>query len=147
MDQTSLCKTVFLFSFLYSFWVLFLGLEEVNFQAEVRSMATFQCVRVRSVEEGEDQYAYQTSVNIGGHIFKGILYDQGPSSSSSAKINCYTAGQTSSAGTGDVLDQHPPDFVGGGARQQLQFLNTSSYSFPQLGPSFSGMQFFPNRKS
>lgn len=25
-----------------------------------------------------DQHAYQTSVIIGGHVFKGILYDQGP---------------------------------------------------------------------
>lgn len=24
-----------------------------------------------------DQYAYHTSVNIAGHVFKGILYDQG----------------------------------------------------------------------
>lgn len=27
---------------------------------------------------GGDQYAYRTAVMIGGHVFKGILYDQGP---------------------------------------------------------------------
>lgn len=25
----------------------------------------------------DERYAYQTAVNIGGHVFKGILYDQG----------------------------------------------------------------------
>ncbi|OWM80298.1 hypothetical protein CDL15_Pgr019578 [Punica granatum] len=40
-------------------------------------MALFRCVRVSSFEEPE-QLAYQTSVRIGGHVFKGILYDDGP---------------------------------------------------------------------
>ena len=48
-----------------------------NFPAEVTSPATFRCVRLSSIEDAADQYAYQTSVNIGGHVFKGILYDQG----------------------------------------------------------------------
>ncbi|XWS40081.1 hypothetical protein CRYUN_Cryun18bG0109700 [Craigia yunnanensis] len=54
------------------------GLEVGNFPAEVTSPATFRCVRVSSIEDAADQYAYRTSVNIGGHVFKGILYDQGP---------------------------------------------------------------------
>lgn len=38
----------------------------------------FKCVRVTSVEDdGEDEYAYQAMVKIGGHVFKGFLYDQG----------------------------------------------------------------------
>ncbi|KAK1357616.1 Lateral root primordium (LRP) protein-like protein [Heracleum sosnowskyi] len=53
-----------------------------NFPAEVRSSAVFNCVRVSSVDDlGEDQFAYQTAVSIGGHVFKGIIYDQGPESS------------------------------------------------------------------
>ncbi|KAK4361495.1 hypothetical protein RND71_020447 [Anisodus tanguticus] len=32
---------------------------------------------MNSIEDSEDQIAYQAAVNIGGHIFKGILYDQG----------------------------------------------------------------------
>ncbi|XVF21467.1 hypothetical protein REPUB_Repub12eG0092800 [Reevesia pubescens] len=28
--------------------------------------------------DAANQYAYRTAVNIGGHVFKGILYDQGP---------------------------------------------------------------------
>ena len=58
-------------------WCPFLGLEVGNFPAEVTSPATFRCVRVSSIEDAADQYAYRTSVNIGGHVFKGILYDQG----------------------------------------------------------------------
>lgn len=49
--------------------------------SEVRSSAVFNCVRVSSIDDlGEDQFAYQTAVSIGGHVFKGILYDQGPES-------------------------------------------------------------------
>ncbi|KAK1296570.1 hypothetical protein QJS10_CPB15g00608 [Acorus calamus] len=46
--------------------------------AEVNSSAVFRCVRVSAIDDTEDQYAYQTAVNISGHLFKGILYDQGP---------------------------------------------------------------------
>ncbi|MCL7029159.1 hypothetical protein MKW94_026357 [Papaver nudicaule] len=57
------------------------GLEVGNvFPAEVNSSAIFRCVRVSAMDEAEEQYAYQTAVNIGGHVFKGILYDQGPES-------------------------------------------------------------------
>lgn len=44
---------------------------------QVRAPAVFKCVRVTSVDEGEDEYAYQGVVRIGGHVFKGFLYDQG----------------------------------------------------------------------
>ncbi|KAL4318380.1 hypothetical protein GQ457_18G017340 [Hibiscus cannabinus] len=53
------------------------GLEVKSFPAEVTSEATFRCVRVSSGEDVGDQYGYLTSVNIEGHVFKGILYDQG----------------------------------------------------------------------
>lgn len=54
------------------------GFEVGNFPADVTCPATFRCVRVSSVEDETEQVAYRTSVNIGGHVFKGILYDQGP---------------------------------------------------------------------
>ncbi|XVE59892.1 hypothetical protein DITRI_Ditri05aG0083700 [Diplodiscus trichospermus] len=44
---------------------------------QVRAPAVFKCVRVTAVEDGEDEYAYQAVVNIGGRVFKGFLYDQG----------------------------------------------------------------------
>lgn len=44
---------------------------------QVRAPAVFKCVRVTAVDEGEDEYAYQAVVKIGGHVFKGFLYDQG----------------------------------------------------------------------
>lgn len=52
----------------------------MTFPSEVSSPAVFRCVRVSAVDEAEDQYAYQTAVSIAGHVFKGILYDQGPDS-------------------------------------------------------------------
>ncbi|XP_057530580.1 protein SHI RELATED SEQUENCE 1-like [Amaranthus tricolor] len=53
-------------------------MEVGNFPAELSYPATFRCVKVSSIDDSEDEYAYQTAVNIGGHVFKGILYDQGP---------------------------------------------------------------------
>lgn len=54
-------------------------MELSQFPSEVNSPAVFRCVKVNAMdEEDEDQLAYQTAVNIGGHVFKGILYDQGP---------------------------------------------------------------------
>ncbi|XP_010938559.1 protein LATERAL ROOT PRIMORDIUM 1 [Elaeis guineensis] len=43
----------------------------------VRAPAVFKCVRVTSMDDGKDEYAYQAMVKIGGHVFKGFLYDQG----------------------------------------------------------------------
>jgi LRP1 type putative zinc finger protein len=43
----------------------------------VRAPAVFKCVRVTSIDDEEDEYAYQAMVTIGGHVFKGFLYDQG----------------------------------------------------------------------
>ncbi|CAN8234614.1 unnamed protein product [Cochlearia groenlandica] len=58
------------------------GLEmSQNLPPEINSPAVFRCVKVSSMEEDQEEddqeYAYQTAVNIGGHVFKGILYDQG----------------------------------------------------------------------
>jgi LRP1 type putative zinc finger protein len=44
---------------------------------QVRAPAVFKCVRVTSIDDGEDEYAYQATVTINGHVFKGFLYDQG----------------------------------------------------------------------
>ncbi|CAI9286703.1 unnamed protein product [Lactuca saligna] len=52
-----------------------------HFPMEVNGESTFTCVRVATTSrenEVVDQYAYETSINIGGRIFRGILYDQGP---------------------------------------------------------------------
>lgn len=56
-----------------------LGLEASHLPPEISSPAVFRCMRVSSIDDEEEEYAYQTAVSIGGHVFKGILYDQGPS--------------------------------------------------------------------
>ncbi|KAG8364364.1 hypothetical protein BUALT_Bualt19G0121100 [Buddleja alternifolia] len=45
-----------------------------------------------------DQYAYQTSVSIGGHVFTGILYDQGPAEPEGT--GNFVTGESSSSGIG-----------------------------------------------
>ncbi|PQM37430.1 protein SHORT INTERNODES-like [Prunus yedoensis var. nudiflora] len=79
---------------------LLLWLELGNFPAEVSSPAVFRCVRVSSIEDDDDQYAYQTAVNIGGHLFKGILYDQGPETYNMNMAAAAAAAETSSGGGG-----------------------------------------------
>ncbi|MCO5567191.1 hypothetical protein L7F22_020879 [Adiantum nelumboides] len=44
---------------------------------EAREQAVFKCVKISSVNDGHEEFAYQTVVKIGGHIYKGMLYDQG----------------------------------------------------------------------
>ncbi|EEF31474.1 protein LATERAL ROOT PRIMORDIUM 1 [Ricinus communis] len=55
--------------------------QDVSFKealpGQVRAPAVFKCVRVTAMDDGEDEYAYQAVVKIGGHVFKGFLYDQG----------------------------------------------------------------------
>lgn len=51
---------------------------ETTFPYEVSSDALFRCVRMSGTDDGDCQYAYQTTVGIVGHLFKGILYNQGP---------------------------------------------------------------------
>ncbi|XP_021600799.2 protein SHI RELATED SEQUENCE 5 isoform X1 [Manihot esculenta] len=99
------------------------GLEVAHFPPEVNSTAVFRCVRVSAMDEPDEQYAYQTAVNIGGHVFRGVLYDQGPdgrytsggesSSGGVQQLNLITAATTSPAatttnasnpGTGALLD-------------------------------------------
>ncbi|KAL3614760.1 hypothetical protein CASFOL_040421 [Castilleja foliolosa] len=126
------------------------GLELGHFPSELSSEAVFRCVRVSAVNDAEDQFAYQTAVNISGHIFKGILYDQGTESQYIA------AGETSSGG-GSVS-------AGGAAAQQLNlitggsaavatssaaaapFLDNSLYPAP-INSFIAGTQFFPPPRS
>lgn len=51
-----------------------------RFPTEVSCVAVFQCVKVRTLDKNEDEeyYAYRASINIGGHVFKGLLHDHGP---------------------------------------------------------------------
>ncbi|OVA18496.1 Protein of unknown function DUF702 [Macleaya cordata] len=44
---------------------------------QVRAPASFKCVRVTPIGDGEDEFAYQAIVKIGGHVFKGFLYNKG----------------------------------------------------------------------
>ncbi|KAL5764578.1 hypothetical protein ACOSP7_016933 [Xanthoceras sorbifolium] len=87
---------------------------------QVRAPAVFKCVRVTAVEDGDDEYAYQAVVNIGGHVFKGFLYDQGVDQTREGfpNISELHLGGASSGGVG-----------GGGGR------NGACSSSPILDPS------------
>lgn len=108
----------------------------LSFPAEVSSPAVFRCVRVSPMDEAEDQFAYQTAVSIGGHVFKGILYDQGlESSSTSTQYLLHHGGDPSSAGATSTA--MTTTAVG------LLPDPTSLYPTP-LSAFMAGTQFFPH---
>ncbi|KAH7846192.1 hypothetical protein Vadar_010967 [Vaccinium darrowii] len=125
------------------------GFEVANFPPEVNSQAIFRCVRVSPMDDVNDQYAYQTAVNIGGHVFKGILYDQGPDSR-------YTGGGESSSGGASGSSQLPLNLIAGATttttatmpsaattgNMAVTMVDPSLYSTP-LCAFLAGTQFFP----
>lgn len=133
--------------------ISFSGMEEGNFPAELSSSAVFRCVRVSSIDDTDDEYAYQTAVNIGGHVFKGILYDQGPDSSqqgSTPSPSYAPGGESSSAGN---LTAGFNASIAGTTPVSAIPSSSSSPAIGYLDPSFylplntylsPGTPFFPN---
>ncbi|KAF8101136.1 hypothetical protein N665_0210s0071 [Sinapis alba] len=128
------------------------GLEmgEASFPPEVSSDALFRCVKMSGVDDGGDdsQYAYQTTVNIGGHLFKGILYDQGPESSYVSGGSGGSDHQSSSAGGGNPFNTTPAMADGGGGSSAM-FVDPNSstgYYSSNMATMFvtPGTQFYHN---
>ncbi|GLT57964.1 hypothetical protein SLA2020_308940 [Shorea laevis] len=122
------------------------GLELGQFPPEVNSPAVFRCVKVSAMDDDDEEYAYQTAVNIGGHVFKGILYDQGPEGrytssggeSPHQQLNLITAATTTTTTTTTAATSSNP----GGAN----FLDPSLYPAP-INAFIAGTQFFPPPRS
>lgn len=133
---------------------MFLGLEmgEASFPGEVSSDALFRCVKMSGVDDGGDgQYAYQTTVNIGGHLFKGILYDQGPENSYMSGGSGGSDHQSSSAGGGGGGNPFNPPIVadGGGGGSSAMFVDPNSGGYYSSNMTTSvfmppGTQFYQN---
>jgi LRP1 type putative zinc finger protein len=64
----------------------------------VSSEALFCCVRLGPVDEPGAKVAYQTSVSITGHVFKGILHDVGPDPSYHRSLRAAAASTTPPTG-------------------------------------------------
>ncbi|ESQ53467.1 hypothetical protein EUTSA_v10025845mg [Eutrema salsugineum] len=125
-----------------------LEMEEASFPPEVSSDALFRCVKMSGVDDGGDgQYAYQTTVNIGGHLFKGILYDQGPESSYISGNSGGSDHQSSSAGGGNPF-KAMADGGGGGGGSSAMFVdpNSGGYYSSNMTTMFvpPGTQFYQN---
>ncbi|PSS29904.1 Protein SHI RELATED SEQUENCE like [Actinidia chinensis var. chinensis] len=126
------------------------GLEVGEFPAEVNSAATFRCVRVSSIDQdGEEQYAYQTAVNIGGHLFKGILYDQG-----SDDHYMPGPGTNSSSGVGlnlIVATSNTPAAAASTSTAAMAVASPATFIHdlyqPTLNTFISGTHFFPHPRS
>ncbi|KAL8098457.1 protein SHI RELATED SEQUENCE 1-like [Apium graveolens] len=124
------------------------GLEVAGqFPAEVSTSAMFRCVNVRAMDDAAEQYAYQAAVNIGGHVFKGLLYDQGPE-------NRYlgAAGGDNGNSTGGDGAQQPLDLITAAPVTTITTTTNppgvtwldSSPTYPTpLNAFMAGTQFFP----
>lgn len=81
----------------------------------MRAPAVFKCVRVTALDDGEDEYAYQAVVRIGGHVFKGFLYDQGVEGRDGlpnlSELHLGGGGRNGGSSSPPVLD-HTPDIYG-----------------------------------
>lgn len=119
----------------------------------------FRCVRVSSVEDGEEEFAYQTAVSIGGHVFKGILYDHG-SGTSSVGYNVIAAGESSSGGaqqlnlitagsvTVATASSSTPNVGGIGSSSAVATYIDPAALYPTpINTFMAGTQFFPNPRS
>ncbi|CAJ2675669.1 unnamed protein product [Trifolium pratense] len=125
------------------------GLELGNFPPELNSPAVFRCVKVSAMDAQDERYAYQTAVNIGGRVFKGILYDQGLEGNYTSANASGGGGEGSSGGGGG----------GGGGEGNLQNLITTTttnvsnpFEYSSLYPAplnafMAGTQFFPPPRS
>ncbi|XP_068640361.1 protein EXPRESSION OF TERPENOIDS 1-like [Aristolochia californica] len=120
-----------------------------SFPSEVSEPAVFRCVRVTPLDDPDDQYAYQTSVNIGGHLFKGILYDQGPEQ----QHYLLAAGESSSGGGSQRALVAPSATTAvetatstSGAHSAGLIDPSSLYPTP-LNAFMAGTQFFPHSRS
>ncbi|KAI6688298.1 hypothetical protein NL676_025126 [Syzygium grande] len=118
------------------------------FPPEINSSAVFRCVRVSAMDDTDEEFAYQTAVNIGGHVFKGVLYDQGPES------RFGSVGESSSGGGGG--SHQPLNLItaapGSTAATATASAATSNLATALLDPSMyatplnafmAGTQFFP----
>ncbi|XP_076893456.1 protein SHORT INTERNODES-like [Bidens hawaiensis] len=127
------------------------GLEVGNFPAEVSSPAVFRCVRVSAMNEVEEQLAYQTAVSIGGHVFKGILYDHGPE----ARYHHSGEGSSSGGGAGQLQQLNlitsgttaAATEPTGNINQAVTFINPASTYPTPFSAFMAGTQFFPPPRS
>lgn len=122
----------------------------------------FRCVRVSSVEDDEEEFAYQTAVSIGGHIFKGILYDHGPGNSSGG-YNVVAAGESSSGGGGAqhqnliaagsvtvaTASSSTPNLggIGSSSAAGATYIDPAALYPTPINTFMAGTQFFPNPRS
>lgn len=90
------------------------GSMKDSLPGQVRAPAVFKCVRVTALDDGEDEYAYQAVVRIGGHVFKGFLYDQGRDAAlpNISELHLGGGGRSGASSSPPVLD--PSDMYGGG---------------------------------
>ncbi|KVD98107.1 Lateral Root Primordium type 1, C-terminal, partial [Cynara cardunculus var. scolymus] len=100
------------------------------------------------MDEAEEQLAYQTALNIGGHVFKGILYDHGPE----GRYNNPGEG-SSSGGGGAQLQQLITSGRTAGATAStsihpaVNFIDPSSTYPTPFSAFMAGTQFFPPPRS
>ncbi|KAL3845282.1 hypothetical protein ACJIZ3_002685 [Penstemon smallii] len=115
------------------------GFELGHFPPEVNCSAVFRCVRVSTMDDADEHLAYHTAVRIGGHVFKGILYDQGPE-------NRYPGGGGGGESSSNLISAVGPTTVATTTTNYPPNVTMNEYSsvYPTpLNAFMAGTQFFP----
>ncbi|CAN8240031.1 unnamed protein product [Cochlearia groenlandica] len=117
---------------------------------EFNSPAIFRCVRVSSTiednqEEDDKEYAYQTAVNIGGHVFKGILYDQGLDQDYNHQLNLLASTTTTTTNVEETVAKTAVSDVGNNSNGLV--LDPSLLYPAQLNSFLAGTPFFTPPRS
>ncbi|XP_028792376.1 protein SHORT INTERNODES-like, partial [Neltuma alba] len=117
--------------------------KELKFPGLVSMTATFRCVRVRSNDDWVNELAYHASVRIGGHVFCGLLHDQGPSLAQTSSVpllqhNNLINVATQTTHNIDAATMAPP-LSSSSARDSI-FHPTYPFPLPPSMPYFSNPQ-------
>ncbi|KAJ3679805.1 hypothetical protein LUZ60_016083 [Juncus effusus] len=120
------------------------GMEAaLTFPSEVSSPAVFRCVRVSPVDDDNDEFAYQTAVSIGGHLFKGILYDHGPEGSGMTPSPRQHA-ESSSSAAATAITTTAAAVTTAAVAVSAGLLDPSAMYPPPISAFMAGTQFFPH---
>ncbi|KAJ1693136.1 hypothetical protein LUZ63_009834 [Rhynchospora breviuscula] len=120
------------------------GAISTRFPAEVNSEALFRCVRLGTVDQQEPEYAYQTAVRIGGHVFKGILHDHGPDPSTAPEYHLRHVSEGTSPNTSAAAATSATEAAAAGTGGVVGSSAVLMDPYPTPLVFMSGAQFFPH---
>jgi Domain of unknown function (DUF702) len=101
-------------------------------------------VQFGTVDQHEPEFAYQTAVRIGGHVFKGILHDHGPDPSAATDYQLRNVSEGTSPNTSAAAATSPTEGIAPGTGGVMGSSAVVMDPYPTPLVFMSGAQFYPN---